>query len=413
MKNILISSFFVLVSFLFIAQQESDCKTSKDRKFWVSTMEKICTPVLENLSQGTLRQNMPVETYSKNVEAIRSVAHLEAFGRMMTGIGPWLELGPDDTKEGRLRGKFIQMTLDALKHSVDPMSPDCLNFNKGAQPLVDAAFLAHGLLRSRTQVWDKLDRLTQERLMAAFESSRVIKPYENNWLLFSAIVECAIKEFGGEWKYETVEYALERHEQWYKGDGVYGDGPDFHFDYYNSFVIQPMMTQVLEIAVKYMPEKSADLKRQHKRYARYAEQQERMISPEGTFPAVGRSLAYRFGAFYALSDVSYRQMLPKKVSPAQVRSALTAVIRRQISMPGTFDRNGWLQLGFAGHQPSIAERYINTGSSYLCCAVFVALGLPAESDFWSSPYQDWTQKKVWKGVDIPCDKALKEKKRSK
>ena len=173
------------------------------------------------------------------------------------------------------------------------------------------------------------------------------------------------------------------------------------------------MTQVLEIAVKYMPEKSADLKRQHKRYARYAEQQERMISPEGTFPAVGRSLAYRFGAFYALSDVSYRQMLPKKVSPAQVRSALTAVIRRQISMPGTFDRNGWLQLGFAGHQPSIAERYINTGSSYLCCAVFVALGLPAESDFWSSPYQDWTQKKVWKGVDIPCDKALKEKKRSK
>ena len=412
MKKTLISSFFVL-AFIFVAEPQADCKTSKDRKFWVATMEKICAPVLENLSQGTLKQNMPVETYSKDVEKKRSVAHLEAFGRMMTGIGPWLELGPDDTREGRLRGKFIQMTLDALKHSVDPSSPDCLNFNKGSQPLVDAAFLAHGLLRSRTQVWDKLDRLTQERLMAALESSRVIKPYENNWLLFSAMVECAIKEFGGEWKYEAVEYALDRHEQWYKGDGVYGDGPDFHFDYYNSFVIQPMMTQVLEIVVKHVPEKSADFKRQLKRYARYAEQQERMISPEGTFPAVGRSLAYRFGAFYALSDVSYRQMLPKKVSPAQVRSALTAVIRRQISMPGTFDRNGWLQLGFAGHQPSIAERYINTGSSYLCCAVFVALGLPSDSGFWTDPAQDWTQKKVWKGVDIPCDKALAEKKRKR
>ena len=412
MKKTLISSFFVL-AFIFVAEPQADCKTSKDRKFWVATMEKICAPVLENLSQGTLKQNMPVETYSKDVEKKKSVAHLEAFGRMMTGIGPWLELGPDDTREGRLRGKFIQMTLDALKHSVDPSSPDCLNFNKGSQPLVDAAFLAHGLLRSRTQVWDKLDRQTQDRLMAALESSRVIKPYENNWLLFSAMVECAIKEFGGEWKYEAVEYALDRHEQWYKGDGVYGDGPDFHFDYYNSFVIQPMMTQVLEIVVKHVPEKSADFKRQLKRYARYAEQQERMISPEGTFPAVGRSLAYRFGAFYALSDVSYRQMLPKKVSPAQVRSALTAVIRRQISMPGTFDRNGWLQLGFAGHQPSIAERYINTGSSYLCCAVFVALGLPSDSGFWTDPAQDWTQKKVWKGVDIPCDKALAEKKRKR
>lgn len=82
----------------------------------------------------------------------------------------------------------------------------------------------------------------------------------------------------------------------------------------------------------------------------------------------------------------------------------------RISIPGTFDKNGWLQIGFAGHQPSIGERYINTGSLYLCSAVFVALGLPADSEFWAAPAQDWTQKKVWKGVDVPCDKALKEKK---
>ena len=81
-------------------------------------------------------------------------------------------------------------------------------------------------------------------------------------------------------------------------------------------------------------------------------------------------------------------------------------------MPGTFDKKGWLHLGFAGHQPSIAERYINTGSIYLCSAVFVALGLPADSEFWSAPYEDWTQKKVWKGVDVPCDKAYKEKRKT-
>lgn len=37
-------------------------------------------------------------------------------------------------------------------------------------------------------------------------------------------------------------------EEWYKGDGWYGDGPDFHFDYYNSFVIQPMIIQVLDVS---------------------------------------------------------------------------------------------------------------------------------------------------------------------
>lgn len=162
----------------------------KDREFWVSAMETVCSPVLENLSKGTLRQNMPVENYHKDPQYAQSFAHLEAFGRVMTGIAPWLELGPDDTKEGQLRAKFIQMTIDALKNSVDPSSPDCLNFCEGKQPLVDAAFLAHGLLRCRTQVWDKLDVQTQERLIAAFKSTRVIKPHENNWQLIS--LQCSV-----------------------------------------------------------------------------------------------------------------------------------------------------------------------------------------------------------------------------
>ncbi len=405
MKRVLFLMAVVLLT-AFRLDAKVDRKVQKDRDFWVATMEKVCAPVLENLSAGTLRKNMPVETNNKNPEALIKCAHLEAFGRVMTGIGPWLELGPDDTKEGRVRDRFIRMTRAALKNSVDPESPDCLNFCEGDQPLVDAAFLAHGLLRSRTQIWDRLDSQTKARLVSAFRSSRVIKPGENNWLLFSAIVECAMKEFSGEWEYERIEYALSKHEEWYKGDGWYGDGPNLHFDYYNSFVIQPMLTCVLEVVSKYVPEKSKDLQRQIKRYARYAEHQERMISPEGAFPAVGRSLAYRFGAFYALSDASFRQILPSKVSPAQVRCGLTAVIRRQISIPGTFDDKGWLRVGFAGSQPSVGEFYINTGSLYLCSAVFVALGLPADSEFWGSPAQDWTQKKVWKGVDFPCDKAI-------
>ena len=412
MRSALIATLLLILSVLSIdAKSCKQRKIEKEREFWVSSMEKICLPVLENLSGGTLRENMPVETNNKNPESKKAVAHLEAFGRTLTGIAPWLELGPDSTKEGKLRERFIQLTLDALKHSVDPDSPDCLNFCNGRQPLVDAAFLAHGLLRARTQVWDKLDEVTQKRLIDALKSSRVIKPLDNNWVLFSAMVECAIKEFTGEWEYAPGEYALNCHEQWYKGDGWYGDGPDLHFDYYNSLVIHPMLTQVLEVVSVYYPEKKAFLKLQRKRYTRYAEQLERLISPEGTFPAVGRSLAYRFGTLYALSDVSLREALPKKVTPAQVRSALTTVIKRQLSMPGTFDSNGWLTIGFAGNQPSVGERYINTGSLYLCNAVFVVLGLPADSPFWSSPAEDWTQKKVWNGVDFPCDKALKEKKK--
>ena len=110
---------------------------------------------------------------------------------------------------------------------------------------------------------------------------------------------------------------------------------------------------------------------------------ERGISPEGTFPLYGRSIVYRFGAFQLLAQVALERRLAAPLTPPSVRSALTAVLRRSIEAPGTFDEGGWLRPGFAGHQPSLAERYICRGSLYLCCAVFLPLGLPATDPFWA------------------------------
>jgi len=142
------------------------------------------------------------------------------------------------------------------------------------------------------------------------------------------------------------------------------------------------------------------------RARRYAAIQERLISPEGTFPPIGRSLAYRFGAFQLLAQMALRHELPDGVSPAQVRSALTAVMRRMIEAPGTFDAGGWLTIGFCGHQPHIAEGYISTGSLYLCSAALLPLGLPPTDEFWSAPPADWTARKAWSGQDLPADHAI-------
>src|SRR5204862_205449 len=75
---------------------------------------------------------------------------------------------------------------------------------------------------------------------------RPIVPGYNNWLLFSATVEAGLKNLGAGWDRLRVDYALRQHEQWYKGDGAYGDGPDFHWDYYNSFVIHPLLLAVVD-----------------------------------------------------------------------------------------------------------------------------------------------------------------------
>ena len=381
-----------------------------DRAVWLSALDRIARPLLVNMSRGTLKINMPVESMAADMTKRKEVTHLEALGRLITGISPWLELGPDNTPEGRLRARYIDLAVRAIAQGVDPSSPDYLNFNNGRQPLVDAAFLVHGLLRAKTQLWDRLDETTRQRLIAELKSSRIIKPSETNWLFFSAMVETGLKEFAGEWEYSRVKYAFDRFKTWYQGDGWYGDGPEMHLDYYNSFVIHPMMFEILSYLKKNGLDGADFYETEAQRYTRYAEQQERMISPEGTYPVIGRPLAYRFGAFHALSDVAYRHMFPKKLNPAQVRCGLTEVIRRQINAPGTFNDFGWLRVGLVGYQPHIGEGYISTGSLYLCAAGLVALGLPETDPFWSAPYAHWTAKKTWLGIDLETDHALKQKK---
>jgi hypothetical protein len=378
--------------------------TQTDRAYWVSVMTRLADPVLKNLANGTLKARMPVEQAAGSDR--RAVSHLEALGRLLAGMAPWIELAPDDTPEGRLRPEYADLARRAIARAVDPASPDFLNFTRERQPLVDAAFLAQAVLRAPRVLREALGGTTTKHLITALESTRVITPAFSNWLLFSATVEAALARLGASWDRLRVDYAIRQHEQWYKGDGVYGDGPAFHWDYYNSFVIQPMLLDVLDVCRDEMPAWKEIATRVEPRARRHAAILERLIAPDGTFPAVGRSIAYRFGAFQLLAQMALRKALPTEVSPAQVRGALTAIIRRSIEAPGTFDADGWLRIGFCGHQPGVGETYISTGSLYLCAMGLLPLGLAPADPFWAAPPEPWTSVRAWSGQPFPIDRAL-------
>jgi hypothetical protein len=349
---------------------------------------------------------MPVEAPQGNVEERRQFTHLEAFGRLLAGMAPWFESGSALGKESSLRQHYAHLAREALDAATDPTSPDFMNFETGSQPVVDTAFLALAILRAPTELWKKLDKKVQDNFVSALMSSRKILPGYNNWLLFPATVEAALSMMGAQWDSMRVDYAIRALDSWYKGDGVYGDGPDFHFDYYNSFVIHPMLLHIMD-AVSETSSKWRRLKPEIVRRAqRYAAIQERQVAPDGSFPAIGRSLAYRCGVFHLLAEIALRKQLPEQISPAQVRTGLTAVMRRMMSAPDTFDSKGWLRVGFCGHQPEIAEAYISTGSCYLCSAAWLPLGLPPTDAFWSDAAEPWTSKKAWSGEAVHPDKAL-------
>ncbi len=377
-----------------------------ERGYWVRMLARIADPVLTGLSQRRLKALMPVEAPHGNAADRHEYTHLEALGRLLTGIGPWLESGGRDGTEGALRRKYSELARESIAAAVDPASPDFMNFHRGAQPVVDAAFLALALLRAPSELWRKLDGRTQTQLIDALRNTRVVRPGFNNWLLFSATIEAFLGHAGRAWDAMRIDYAVRQHEEWYKGDGLYGDGPQFHWDYYNSFVIQPMLLAVVETASTFSKNWDSFLPSIVERAKRYAAIQERLIGPDGSFPAIGRSITYRSGAFHLLAVMALRRQLPDSVAPEQVRAALGAVLRRTLEAPGTFDAKGWLTVGLCGHQPSLGESYISTGSLYLCAASFLPLGLPADDPFWRNPPKPWTGRRIWSGQDAAADHAI-------
>ncbi len=381
----------------------------EDRAAWVALAGRLASPLLPALAERKLKATMPIESAPRTKDR-PEYTHLEALGRLLCGLAPWLELGEDGSAEGKERARLAALARAGIDAATDPKSPDFMNFSKGRQPLVDAAFLAQALLRAPNELWKKLDPAVQKNVIAALKSSRPIPAGENNWKLFATTIEVFLHTISAGRDDARLFEGIRKHADWYLGDGMYGDGPEFHWDYYNAFVIQPMLFEALEVVGDEAPNWKSFRDKVRERLTRFAAIQERLIAPDGTYPIIGRSIAYRCGAFQGLALAALRHRLPTEVTPAQARVALTSVIRRTLEAPNTFDAKGWLRIGVSGAQPGLGENYISTGSLYLCSAAFLPLGLAASDPCWNSPATKTTWQKVWSGEDLPADHAIKSPK---
>lgn len=391
------------------AMPEQEKSSSKnDRQYWVTLLDKIATPVLDNMSKGMLQKNMPVQVSPAWDGRNNKVAYMEAFGRLIAGIAPFLALPDDGSKESAIRQRLRLQTQQSLAHAVDPQSPDYLYWGtpQSRQPLVDAAFIAQALLLAPAAIWEPLSDTVKQRIIHEFKTIRQIEPYNSNWVLFAAIIETFLLSVGEVYNAARIDTAIDKITKWYVGDGWYSDGERFHFDHYNGFVIQPMLVDILRVNVAKGRRDKKEFDIAYKRMQRYASFQERFISPEGTYPIFGRSSTYRVGAFQPLTKLALEETLPEEVKPAQVRCALTTVMKRMF-IADTFTTGNWLTLGLVGSQQNgIADSYSNTGSMYLTAYVFLPLGLPAAHSFWTDPFTEWTQLKAWSGKPFKKDYAV-------
>ena len=374
-----------------------------DREYWTSQAYKMAQPVLENMAQGKLQQNMLTEFSPSFDNRNRKVVYMETFGRLMAGIAPWLALPDDATAESKQRKQLREWALASYRNAVDPTSPDYLCWGVSGQNLVDAAYIAESFLRAYDILWQPLDTLTKQRYFKEFQKLRRIDPPYTNWLLFSSVIESFLAKAGGGYDEFRVNMACRKVEEWYVGDGWYADGPVFAFDYYSSYVFHAMYLETLQAMIDAKMNTRIDYSKYHeralKRAQKYAIILERFISPEGTFPVIGRSIPYRLAAMQPLALLAWYQKMPKELTNGQVRAALTQVMHRMFDHQQNYNQKGFLTIGFCGSQPETADWYTNNGSLYMTSLAFMPLGLPV----WTDAPQPWTQVKAWNGRPFPKD----------
>lgn len=432
-KTILFAA--ILLSCTSLSAKKQEAKA--DREVWVDIMYQMAEPVMKNMAEGKLQQVMDTAGGNKSLELSptwdnrdKKVAYMEAFGRLLAGLAPWLNLPDDDSAESAKRRQLRRWTRQAIINAVDPQSPDRLGWENGGQTLVDAAYVVEGLFRGYDSLWVPLPKETKDLYIKELKGLRRYDPPYTNWLLFIAMEESFLMYVGADYDAYRIKMALAKIEEWYIGDGIYSDGPSFAFDYYNSYVIQPMYMECLEMIAARQPNntylifgKTNDkvrgaknrLQEVTKRMQKWSVILERFISPEGTFPVVGRSIPYRMATLQPLALLAWRKQLPKELHEGQVRSALTAVANRmfygQLENPAknaptlskNYNSGGFLTIGFVGPHPNVADWYTNNGSLYMTSLAFMPLGLPATDSFWTAPYEKWTSKKAWEGDDFPKD----------
>src|SRR5438067_8621641 len=85
-----------------------------DREYWIGLLDRIASPVLVNMSRGELVRNMRVQVSPVYDKRDPRVAYMEAFGRLIAGLAPFLALPIDASNEGKVRKRLLEQTLQSF-----------------------------------------------------------------------------------------------------------------------------------------------------------------------------------------------------------------------------------------------------------------------------------------------------------
>lgn len=336
--------------------------TGYTRDHWVSAADRIL-----DAAQARQLEHGALVDFGDGTSS--AVDRLEGFARTFL-LGALRIAGDPAGTTG-----LTQRLAEALTHGVDAGVWPQLGDH--SQSTVEAASVAIGLHLTRDTLWSQLDDGTRHGIQIWFDQARGRWCADNNHVLLGAALAAFNDSTGFSDGRDTVENALDRMDDWYRGDGWYTDGDGRRFDHYNAyafhwypFFIDRMMGAGLD-----------DRRAVHReRLGAFLEGYQHFFDAHGAPVFQGRSLIYRWAV---TAPFWMARMEGVDVLPASRIRRLTSGVLRHFVDGGSLD-TGVLPLGWqSAPMPSIVQSYSGSGSPYWAAKGFLGLALPATDPVWT------------------------------
>ncbi|KAF2420921.1 hypothetical protein B2K11_00115 [Microbacterium sp. B35-30] len=265
---------------------------------------------------------------------------------------------------------------------VDPDAEDrWVRLDEHAQAKVEAASLALVLDMTRPWIWDRLDALTQERVIAYLAPVVGDATYpKTNWLWFRVVVQTFLRSVGGPWSAQDIADDLALHDVLVREDGWISDGFERSYDHYVGWALHtyPVLWSRMQGADELTAGRTpGDIAR----LDRFLQDAVALVGADGSPLVQGRSLIYRFAAaapFWvgALAEVP-------SVSLGRLRRAANAVVAHFVEQ-GVPGEDGVLTMGWHHEWRELAQSYSGPGSPYWAVKGLLGISLPADHPVWAA-----------------------------
>ena len=344
------------------------------RDQWVAYADRILAGASAWASPGHARITPPGAEGGYG----RAVDGLEGFARTFLLAGFRIA-----GERGQGLDALIEFYLQGITAGVDPDAPDrWVRLNEHPQAKVEAASIALILDLTRPWIWDRLDAVTQQRVIDYFSPVVGDTTYpQTNWVWFRLVVQTFLRSVGGPWSATDIADDLARHDSFARADGWMSDGDERSFDHYVGWALHlyPVLWSRMQGAEELANGRTAaDIVG----LDRYLLDAVALIGADGSPLLQGRSLIYRFAAA-APFWVGVLAEVPS-LSAGALRHAANRIVAHfdDHAVP---DAAELLTLGWHGEWRALAQSYSGPGSPYWAVKGLIGVLLPADHPVWAAP----------------------------